>query len=79
LLIEFGLEARDDGGERVLLRQNRGRLLKRPTAGGLEIVANGRGDWIGWVELKTETVNELGMEHTAERDPGREPGRTRER
>ena len=52
-------------GEWVILRQNRGKLLKRPRAGGLEIVANGRDDSIGWVELKTEPVNELGMEHTA--------------
>jgi hypothetical protein len=65
LLVEFGLERRDDGGEWVILRQNRGKLLKRPKAGGLEIVANGRDDWIGWVELKTEPVNELAMEHTA--------------
>jgi endonuclease/exonuclease/phosphatase family metal-dependent hydrolase len=65
LLVEFGLEKRDDGGEWVILRQNRGKLLKRPKAGGLEIVANGRDDWIGWVELKTEPVNELAMEHTA--------------
>ena len=65
LLLEFGLEKRDDGGEWVILRQNRGKLLKRPKAGGLEIVATGRDDWIGWVELKTEPVNELAMEHTA--------------
>jgi len=39
--------------------------VKRPKAGGLEIVANGREDWIGWVELKSEQVNELAMEHTA--------------
>jgi endonuclease/exonuclease/phosphatase family metal-dependent hydrolase len=49
----------------VLLRQNRGKLVRRPKGGGLEIVANGRGDWVGWVELKTEQVNELAMQHTA--------------
>ena len=65
LLIEFGLRKRDDAGKWVILRQNRGKLLKRPKAGGLEIVASGRGDWIGWVELKNEQVNELAMEHTA--------------
>jgi endonuclease/exonuclease/phosphatase family metal-dependent hydrolase len=65
LLIEFGLRKRDDAGRWVILRQNRGKLLKRPKAGGLEIVANGRDDWIGWLELKTEQVNELAMEHTA--------------
>jgi hypothetical protein len=65
LLIEFGLRERDDAGRWVLLRQNRGKLLKRPKAGGLEIIATGRGDWIGWVELKNEQVNELAMGHTA--------------
>jgi endonuclease/exonuclease/phosphatase family metal-dependent hydrolase len=65
LLIEFGLRKRDDAGKWVVLRQNRGKLLKRPKAGGLEIVAKGREDWIGWVELKSEQVNELAMEHTA--------------
>jgi endonuclease/exonuclease/phosphatase family metal-dependent hydrolase len=65
LLLELGLEKRDDGGEWVILRQNRGKLVRRPAAGGLEIVADRREDWIGWVELKTEQVNELAMEHTA--------------
>jgi endonuclease/exonuclease/phosphatase family metal-dependent hydrolase len=65
LLLGFGLEKRDDAGQWVILRQNRGKLLKRPKAGGIEIVANGRTDWIGWVELKTEQVNELAMDHTA--------------
>ena len=31
----------------------------------MEIVASGRASWIGWVELKTEPVHELAMEHTA--------------
>jgi predicted extracellular nuclease len=65
LLVDFGLRKRDDAGKWVVLRQNRGKLVKRPKAGGLEIVANGRDDWIGWVELKSEQVNELAMEHTA--------------
>ena len=65
LLIELGLEKKDDASDFVRLRQNRGRLVKRPQAGGLEVVANGRADWIGWVELKTEPVNELAMQHTA--------------
>ncbi len=33
-MIEFELEKRDDGGGWVILRQNRGKLLKRPKAGG---------------------------------------------
>src|SRR5690348_9036487 len=40
------------------LRENRGDFLKQPRNGGAEIVASGRGSWIGWVELITEPVNE---------------------
>ena len=42
-----------------------GKLLKRAKAGGIEIVATGRESWVGWVELKTEAVNERAMQHTA--------------
>ena len=59
LLKELKLDKKDDGGPYALLRQNRGHLLKRPKSGGVEVVANGRGDWIGWVELKREEVNEV--------------------
>ncbi len=31
----------------------------------MEIVANGRADWIGWVELTTEPADELALRHTA--------------
>jgi predicted extracellular nuclease len=65
LLMELGLGKKDDGGRFAQLRQNRGKLLKRPKSGGIEIVAGGREDWIGWVELKTEPVNELASRHTA--------------
>ena len=65
VLKKLGLGKKDDGGKVALLRQVRGRLLRRPKSGGLEIVASGRAGWIGWVELKTEPVNELAMEHTA--------------
>lgn len=47
------------------LRQNRGRLVRRPRSGGVEVVAGGRGDWIGWVELVTDRVDERGMFNTA--------------
>jgi endonuclease/exonuclease/phosphatase family metal-dependent hydrolase len=65
LLKELGLARKDDAGKFALLRVIRGKLLRRPKTGGLEIVANKRDDWIGWVELKTEPVNELAMRHTA--------------
>jgi endonuclease/exonuclease/phosphatase family metal-dependent hydrolase len=63
LLMSLGLGA-DDDGPLVLLRRNRGHLLKR-SGGEITIVANGRADFIGWVELKTEQVNELATRHTA--------------
>lgn len=64
-LEDFGVLKKDDGGEFVLLRQNHGKLLKRPPQGPVEVVASGRGDWIGWLELKTEPVNEIATQNTA--------------
>ena len=51
LLIRLGLEAGDEG-DGVVLRQIRGRLVRRPPSGGIEVVATGRSDWIGSVEAK---------------------------
>jgi endonuclease/exonuclease/phosphatase family metal-dependent hydrolase len=64
LLEELGL-ARSDESPLVILRQNRGRLVKRPRGGGLEVVAAGREEWIGWLELKKEPVNEVATQNTA--------------
>lgn len=44
-LSDLGLAASDEN-KFVMLRQNRGKLIKRG-ASGLEVTANGRGDWIG--------------------------------
>lgn len=55
-----------DVAEFALLRQNRGRLLTRSPANGVSVVAEGRGSWIGWVELTRERVDELAMTHTAQ-------------
>lgn len=42
------------------------RCLRRAQTGARPAAVPTRaGGWIGWVELKTETVNELAMEHTA--------------
>ena len=55
----------DDESEFVILRQNRGRLLKRPPSGSPEVVAEGRSDWVGWLDLKREAVNDVAIEMTA--------------
>jgi endonuclease/exonuclease/phosphatase family metal-dependent hydrolase len=65
LMKKLSIDKKDDGGEFVVLRQNRGQLVKRPTSSGLQVVANGRDDWIGWLDLKTEAVNEVATRMTA--------------
>ena len=67
LLKELGL-AKSDDAKFAILRQNRGHFLKR-SKGKIEIVAEGRADWIGWVELKTEPVNKLATQHVAQIQP----------
>lgn len=64
LLQTLGLQRSDDSAY-VRLRKIRGQLLRRPRSGPVQVVARGRADWIGWVELKTEQVDELAMQHTA--------------
>lgn len=64
LVIELGLE-KSDTGPFVLLRRNRGGLLKRPKTGGVEVVAAGRADWVGSLELRDEPINEHAMRNTA--------------
>ena len=57
---------RSDESEFVILRRTRGSLVKRPKGGKpVEVVAEGRDDWIGWLELKDETVNEIAIRNTA--------------
>ena len=57
---------RDDGGKHwAVLRQNRGKLLARPAGKPARVVANGRADWIGWVELKKEPIREVAIQNTA--------------
>jgi endonuclease/exonuclease/phosphatase family metal-dependent hydrolase len=50
----------------VWLRKVRGTLVSISTKEGtIEVVANGRADWIGWLELKREAVNEQATRNTA--------------
>ena len=64
LMIRLGLEKQDDAPF-VLLRRTRGQLLRRPKTGGIEIVADGRADWAGSLELQSEPVDEIAMRNTA--------------
>jgi endonuclease/exonuclease/phosphatase family metal-dependent hydrolase len=49
------------------LRKNRGTFDREPQdpTQSVEIIANGRGSWIGWIELATEPTNEIGTRMTA--------------
>jgi endonuclease/exonuclease/phosphatase family metal-dependent hydrolase len=64
LMTQLGL-ASSDQGRFVILRQSRGDLVRRPRTGGLQIVANGRADWVGSLELRVEPVDEEAMRNTA--------------
>ncbi len=56
---------RGDESQFAVLRQNRGRLVKRPSKAAPQVVASGRGDWLGWLDLKTEAVSEVATRMTA--------------
>lgn len=64
LLESLGLSAADEGPF-ARLRKLRGTLVRRPDSGPVELVASGRADWVGWVELKTSAVNVRATENTA--------------
>jgi endonuclease/exonuclease/phosphatase family metal-dependent hydrolase len=56
---------RSDESRWAVLRQNRGKLLKRAPRQPPTVVANGRSDWIGWLELKKEALTVTAIENTA--------------
>jgi endonuclease/exonuclease/phosphatase family metal-dependent hydrolase len=49
----------------ALLRENRGDFLVAPAKAEPRIVAEGRADWVGWVELAVEPVDETATRMTA--------------
>lgn len=63
LLTDLGLDKKDETPF-VILRHNRGKLIKRGNA-GLQVVASGRADWAGSLELVEEPVDEEAMRNTA--------------
>jgi endonuclease/exonuclease/phosphatase family metal-dependent hydrolase len=64
LMKDLGLE-KSDTGPYVILRRNRGKLLRRPRDGGIEIIAQGRADWVGSLELRQAPIDERAMRNTA--------------
>jgi endonuclease/exonuclease/phosphatase family metal-dependent hydrolase len=64
LLGVLGL-TRSDSARMAVLRQIRGKLVRRPVDGGVQVAADGRGDWVGWVDLTTEPVTAAAISNTA--------------
>jgi endonuclease/exonuclease/phosphatase family metal-dependent hydrolase len=65
LLAAHGLLATRPQSEFLDLRKIRGKLFTVPATGAPSIVANGRGDWVGWVSLKTDAIRDAAIENTA--------------
>jgi endonuclease/exonuclease/phosphatase family metal-dependent hydrolase len=64
LFDKLGLKHVDENKVAVL-RMERGHLLKRHKDDTVEVIAKGRGDWIGWVDLKRTMVSSKATENTA--------------
>lgn len=66
LFEQLGLLHRNES-EFVRLRKIRGQIIKRPRdrTQPRQIIADGRADWIGWLELRTEAVDDISMILTA--------------
>jgi len=63
LLKQLGLR-RSDESKWAVLRQNRGRLLRRSPGKDPVVVAAGRASWLGWVELKKEPLSDVSIKNT---------------
>ncbi len=65
LIEQLGMLKRDEGPF-TRIRKIRGQLISRPRAPRVPFIkADGREDWVGWCELRTEAVNEIAMINTA--------------
>lgn len=65
LLTALGLEP-SDTGPYAILRRNRGALLRRLQGGSVEVIADGRADWAGSLELRDEPIDAVAMQNTAQ-------------
>jgi len=65
LMKPLGIDKRNDS-RFVLLRENRGQLVKYSALMGTRIVARGREDWSGLVELRTELLSETATRNSAQ-------------
>lgn len=64
LLRQFKLTATHPQNRYLEFRKIRGKLLKRQ-GGTVTVVAGGRADWAGWMELKTQHISDQAILNTA--------------
>jgi endonuclease/exonuclease/phosphatase family metal-dependent hydrolase len=65
IMRKLGIDKKNDS-RFVILRENRGQLVTYSKLRGTRIVAGGRNDWVGWLELKTEVINDIATRNTAQ-------------
>jgi endonuclease/exonuclease/phosphatase family metal-dependent hydrolase len=63
LLKALGLRSSDES-KWAVLRQNRGRLVRRSPGKDPVVVARGRASWLGWLELKKEPLSDVSIQNT---------------
>ncbi|OPX63754.1 MULTISPECIES: endonuclease/exonuclease/phosphatase family protein [unclassified Methanoregula] len=64
-LEEYGLDRVWGKSEFLELKKIRGRLLRYPKNKPAEVVATGRKDWVGWVELTKKHIDDEAIRNTA--------------
>ena len=62
---QIGIDKKNDS-HYVVLRENRGQLVTYTRLKGTRIVANGRADWVGWLEMKNDVINDVATRNTAQ-------------
>jgi endonuclease/exonuclease/phosphatase family metal-dependent hydrolase len=65
LMTQLGIDKKNDS-KFVILRESRGQLVTHSMVRGTQIKSAGRGDWVGWLELKTELINERSTRNSAQ-------------
>lgn len=63
LFKRLGLE-KSDKGPYVILRKIRGKIVARPKNKPIKIIADGRLDWIGFLEHRPAPINEIAIQNT---------------
>ena len=65
LLAKYGLDKTRPKNKYLELHEIRGQLLQRHKNQPAEVKASGRGDWVGWLELKKDAIADAAITNTA--------------